>query len=100
MTESKEPSSEDALESLLETKGPEPTPPDQGKLAKLDPLRKYLLEISKFEPLTQEEETRLAVLYREQGDEQGFHGYDARWRAGKLVGFAGKSNARGVFGFK
>ena len=70
MTESKEPSSEDALESLLETKGPEPTPPDQGKLAKLDPLRKYLLEISKFEPLTQEEETRLAVLYREQGDEQ------------------------------
>ncbi len=70
MTESKEPSSEDTLESLLEPKGPEPTPPDQGKLAKLDPLRKYLLEISKFEPLTQEEETRLAVLYREQGDEQ------------------------------
>ena len=70
MTESKEPTSEDVLESLLEPKGPEPTPPDQGKLARLDPLRKYLLEISKFEPLTKEEETRLAVLYREQGDEQ------------------------------
>ncbi len=70
MTEPKGPTSEDALESLLEPKGPEPAPPDQGKVAKLDPLRKYLLEISKFEPLTQEEETRLAVLYREQGDEQ------------------------------
>ena len=70
MTPSKDQSPEETLESLLEPKSPEPAPPDQGKLAKLDPLRKYLLEISKFEPLTPEEEHRLAVLYREQGDQQ------------------------------
>lgn len=70
MTESKEPSPEETLETLLEPKSPEPAPPDQDKLVRLDPLRKYLLEISKFEPLTQEEEHRLAVLYSEQGDQQ------------------------------
>ena len=70
MSTSKEQSPEETLESLLEPKSPEPAPPDQGKLAKLDPLPKYLLEISKFEPLTPEEEHRLAVLYREQGDQQ------------------------------
>ena len=70
MTPSKEQSPEEALESLLEPKSPEPAPPDPGKIAKLDPLRKYLLEISKFEPLTPEEEHRLAVLYREKGDQQ------------------------------
>jgi len=70
MTESKEQSPEESLETLLEPKSPEPELPDQDKLARLDPLRKYLLEISRFEPLTSEEEHRLAVLYREQGDQQ------------------------------
>jgi RNA polymerase sigma-32 factor len=70
MTKSKEQPREEALESLLEPKSLEPTPPDPGQLGKLDPLRRYLLEISRFEPLTQEEEHRLAVLYREQGDQQ------------------------------
>jgi RNA polymerase sigma-32 factor len=70
MTEPKEQSPEEALETLLEPKSPEPEPPDQDKLVRLDPLRKYLLEISKFEPLTKEEEHRLAVLYRDQGDQQ------------------------------
>jgi len=34
----------------------------------------------------------------EQGDEEGFHGYDARWRAGKLGGLGEKCNARGRMG--
>jgi len=70
MTESKEQSPEESLETLLEPKGPEPELPDQDKLVRLDPLRKYLLEISRFQPLTSEEEHRLAVLYREQGDQK------------------------------
>ncbi|MEE8350537.1 MAG: sigma-70 family RNA polymerase sigma factor, partial [Acidobacteriota bacterium] len=70
MTESKEQPPEEALESLLEPKSPEPTSPDQAQIGKLDPFRKYLLEISRFEPLTPEEEHRLAVLYREEGDQQ------------------------------
>lgn len=70
MTESKEQSPEESLETLLEPKSPEPELPDQDKLVRLDPLRKYLLEISRFEPLTSEEEHRLAVLSREQGDQQ------------------------------
>ena len=40
---------------------------DQAKLTRLDPLRRYLLEISQFEPLSPEEEHRLALRYR--GDE-------------------------------
>ena len=35
----------------------------------------------------------------EQGDEQGFHCYDARRRGRKLGDFAKKSNARGVGAF-
>ncbi len=70
MTESKEQSPEESLETLLEPKGLEPELPDQDKLVRLDPLRKYLLEISRFQPLTSEEEHRLAVLCREQGDQK------------------------------
>ncbi len=46
--------------------------PQEGKtsLAKLDPLRRYLLEISQFQPLSAEEEYELAVQYREQGDQR------------------------------
>ena len=42
---------------------------DRVKLARLDPLRRYLVEISQFEPLTAEEEHRLAILYSEEGDQ-------------------------------
>lgn len=70
MTQTKKQSHKETLESLLEQKNPAPALPDQDKLAKLDPLRKYLLEISKYEPLTKEEEHRLAVLYRDQGNQQ------------------------------
>lgn len=38
------------------------------ELVRYDPLRHYLLEISKYEPLTQEEEQRLARLYRATQD--------------------------------
>jgi len=64
---------EEGIESLLSPKEDIPPPPsveDQLKLARLDPLRRYLLEVSKFEPLTPEEEHRLAVLYQEEGDQE------------------------------
>jgi len=66
---------EETVEALLEPKSEELSPQQlssesQFKLAKLDPLRKYLLEISRFEPLTAEEEERLAMLYREQDDQE------------------------------
>jgi RNA polymerase sigma-32 factor len=38
------------------------------ELARYDPLRHYLFEISKYEPLTEEEEQRLARLFRDQQD--------------------------------
>ncbi|MBI4444731.1 MAG: RNA polymerase factor sigma-32 [Acidobacteria bacterium] len=62
---------EQFMESFLEQKDEAVLPPeDRSQLARLDPLRKYLLEISRFEPLTEEEEKRLANLYREKGDPQ------------------------------
>jgi RNA polymerase sigma-32 factor len=41
---------------------------DRTDLARYDPLRYYLLEISKFEPLSFEEEQQLARLYQEKQD--------------------------------
>lgn len=61
---------EQLMHSLLQHKGDELPAEDRTKLARLDPLRRYLLEISEFEPLTPEEEHRLAVLYREEGDQK------------------------------
>jgi RNA polymerase sigma-32 factor len=63
---------EQTMESLVEPKSEELSPQQlpSESLAKLDPLRKYLLEIGRFEPLTAEEEERLAVLYREQDDQE------------------------------
>jgi RNA polymerase sigma-32 factor len=45
-------------------------PDHEGRLglARYDPLRHYLFEISKYEPLTQEEEQRLARLFRDEHD--------------------------------
>ena len=37
-------------------------------LVKYDPLQRYLTEIRRYDLLTREEETRLAVAYRDQGD--------------------------------
>ncbi len=55
-----EPDSEDEGEPSV----PVPT----GKLARLDPLRRYMAEISKYEPLDADEEMELALRYREDGD--------------------------------
>ncbi len=41
---------------------------DSTQLAHYDPLRRYLMEISKFSPLSREEEHRLALQYRKTGD--------------------------------
>ncbi len=44
--------------------------PEAHKLARYDPLRRYLWEISKFKPLSREEEHDLAVRYRRGGDHE------------------------------
>jgi RNA polymerase sigma-32 factor len=41
---------------------------DHMRLIRYDPLRHYLLEISKYQPLTYEEEQRLARLFRDKHD--------------------------------
>ena len=43
---------------------------ERGELVRYDPVRHYLLEISKYEPLTPEEERRLARLYRHNQDRE------------------------------
>ncbi len=43
-------------------------PADRMRLIRYDPLRHYLLEISKYEPLSQDEEQRLARLLRDHQD--------------------------------
>jgi RNA polymerase sigma-32 factor len=43
---------------------------EHGQLARLDPVRRYLLEISRFRPITPEEEHQLAVAYREEGSQE------------------------------
>ncbi len=58
------------IESLVEQKDDIFRPSQADTLAQLDPLRRYLVEISRFEPLSAEEEHRLAILYREEGDTQ------------------------------
>lgn len=40
------------------------------EIAKYDPLRRYLAEISRFSPLSRDEEHRLAVHYHETGDRE------------------------------
>ncbi len=43
---------------------------DSTELTAYDPLRRYLLEISRFSPLSRDEEHRLAVQYRQTGDRE------------------------------
>ena len=54
---------ESKLEDYLEAK--EDVQVDPIELARYDPFKRYLLEISRFAPLTREEEHRLALLYQE-----------------------------------
>src|SRR5262249_55058253 len=55
---------EDEPEAIAESN----TDEGHSELARYDPLRHYLFEISKYEPLTQEEEQRLARLFRDEQD--------------------------------
>jgi RNA polymerase sigma-32 factor len=55
------------VEGIHETEE-EPLHLDSTELAPYDPLRRYLLEISRFSPLSREEEHQLAVQFRENGD--------------------------------
>ena len=43
---------------------------DSLQLIRYDPLRHYLLEISKYEPLSQEEEQKLSRLFRDYHDKE------------------------------
>ena len=62
---------QEAVESVLEPKAEDQLPEeDRKQLVHLDPLRRYLVEISKFEPLSADEEKRLALLYRDEHDQQ------------------------------
>jgi RNA polymerase sigma-32 factor len=58
------PKDEEDVEDVIES------PSDRLQLIRYDPLRHYLLEISKYEPLSPEEEQRLARLFRERQDKE------------------------------
>ncbi|MBN2243199.1 MAG: RNA polymerase factor sigma-32 [Acidobacteria bacterium] len=45
-------------------------PAESTGITKYDPLRRYMSEISRFDPLSREEEHRLAVEYLEKGDRE------------------------------
>ena len=62
-------SDEQELTAILGEKAETLPLEDQAKLSRLDPFRRYLLEISQFEPLGPEEERRLALRYRENEDQ-------------------------------
>src|SRR5881409_745464 len=69
MAEEKEVEQEEQLlEELLAPKDEPLVEPTE--LVRYDPLKRYLLEISRFAPLTREEEHQLAVLYRNTGDRE------------------------------
>ncbi len=42
----------------------------RGEITRYDPLRRYLIEIGRFPPLSREEEHRLAVEYQKTGDRE------------------------------
>ena len=64
-----------SVESTEEEKPPEESKSEQlvlredQSLAPLNPLQRYLLELKEFKPLSSEEEHKLAVRYRDEGDE-------------------------------
>jgi RNA polymerase sigma-32 factor len=58
------PKEEEAFDEVVEPEAPS----DRLRLIRYDPLRHYLLEISKYEPLSVDEEQRLARLFRDQQD--------------------------------
>lgn len=59
----------DALDDSSESL-PEAFPRESTQLARVDPFRRYLMEISRLEPLDPDTERELAVRYRREGDQQ------------------------------
>lgn len=57
------------IRGLLELKD-EDIQAESNKLAPYDPLKRYLYEISKYSPLSREEEHDLAILYHRTGDRE------------------------------
>jgi RNA polymerase sigma-32 factor len=57
------------IKGLLELKDAD-LQADANKLARYDPLRRYLYEISKYASLSREEEHELALLYHDTGDRE------------------------------
>ncbi len=49
---------------------PAPSPADRLELARLNPLRRYLLEIKNYPALDADGERRLALRYRDEGDQE------------------------------
>ena len=66
-------SESERLEAILGEKTSKLPSRDEAKLVNLDPLRRYLLEISQFEPLTAEEERSLIRRYQQEGDQEAAH---------------------------
>lgn len=60
------PKEDEELEEIIEAE----TSEDDSQLIRYDPLRHYLLEISKYEPLNPEEEQKLARLFRDHQDKE------------------------------
>jgi len=70
MTEPEESSTDEqplSDDSLEDTEIPRA---DSTELAKFDPLRRYLAEISRFTPLSRDEEHQLAIHYHKTGDHE------------------------------
>jgi len=64
------------LEDGIDSQPPEippPSPADKLELARINPLRRYLLEIKNYPKLDADEERRLALLYRDEGDQEAAH---------------------------
>jgi RNA polymerase sigma-32 factor len=70
MTDPEETSPDDETPSDPSLEDIEISRTDSTEIAKYDPLRRYLAEISRFSPLTREEEHELAVRYQQTGDRE------------------------------
>jgi RNA polymerase sigma-32 factor len=61
---------EDFQAEVLPNPEPEAFRTESTEIAPYDPLRRYLAEISRFTPLSREEEHKLAMDYHEKGDKE------------------------------
>jgi RNA polymerase sigma-32 factor len=70
MTESEETNTDPQDSSDTSVEDVEIPRTDSTEIAKYDPLRRYLAEISRFAPLSRDEEHKLALHYHETGDRE------------------------------